>query len=181
MRAFMIERDLPGIGSAGEAELAAAAGNSNAALAQLAPRVQWQHSYVTGDRTYCLYLAEDEDAIREHQLLMDSWRPPPNARSTDPQTSHDAAGQTEKKYARGIVLLRAYAEAGPLGLTTEEAGIVTGLADDQDSGYWKRRSDLSRQGYLMRTGQTRRSTQNREQQVYAITRDGLELLEALGV
>lgn len=69
MRAFMIERDLPGIGSAGEAELAAAAGNSNAALAQLAPRVQWQHSYVTGDRTYCLYLAEDEDAIREHARI----------------------------------------------------------------------------------------------------------------
>ena len=129
----------------------------------------------------CNWEGIGEDAIREHQLLMDSWRPPPNARSTDPQTSHDAAGQTEKKYARGIVLLRAYAEAGPLGLTTEEAGIVTGLADDQDSGYWKRRSDLSRQGYLMRTGQTRRSTQNREQQVYAITRDGLELLEALGV
>lgn len=69
MRAFMIERDLPGIGSAGEAELAAAAGNSNAALAQLAPRVQWQHSYVTGDRTYCLYLAEDKDAIREHARI----------------------------------------------------------------------------------------------------------------
>lgn len=66
MRAFMIERDLPGIGSAGKAELAAAAGNSNAALAQLA---QWQHSYVTGDRTYCLYLAEDEDAIREHARI----------------------------------------------------------------------------------------------------------------
>jgi hypothetical protein len=69
MRAFIIERDLPGIGSAGKAELAAAARNSNVALAQLAPRVQWQHSYVTGDRTYCLYLAQDEDAIREHARI----------------------------------------------------------------------------------------------------------------
>ena len=69
MKAFMIERDLPGIGSADDAELAAAAGTSNAALAQLAPRVQWQHSLVAGDRTYCLYLAEDEDAIREHARI----------------------------------------------------------------------------------------------------------------
>ena len=69
MKAYMIERELPGIGSAGESDLAAAAGTSNKALAQLAPRVQWQHSYVTGDRTYCVYLAQDEDAIREHARL----------------------------------------------------------------------------------------------------------------
>ena len=69
MKAFMIERELPGIGSAGETDLAVAASTSNKALAQLAPRVQWQHSYVTGDRTYCVYLAEDEDSIREHARL----------------------------------------------------------------------------------------------------------------
>jgi hypothetical protein len=69
MNAFMIERDMPGIGAAGDADLAAAAVTSNAALAQLAPRVQWQHSYVTGDRTYCVYLADDEDAIREHARI----------------------------------------------------------------------------------------------------------------
>lgn len=69
MKAYMIERDLPGIGSAGDTDLAVAASTSNKALAQLAPRVQWQHSYVTGDRTYCVYLAEDEDAIREHARL----------------------------------------------------------------------------------------------------------------
>jgi hypothetical protein len=69
MKAYMIERELPGIGSAGDSDLAAAASTSNKALAQLAPRVQWQHSYVTGDRTYCVYLAENEDAIREHARL----------------------------------------------------------------------------------------------------------------
>jgi hypothetical protein len=69
MKAYMIERELPGIGSAGDTDLAAAASTSNKALAQLAPRVQWQHSYVTGDRTYCVYLAENEDAIREHARL----------------------------------------------------------------------------------------------------------------
>lgn len=69
MKAYMIERGLPGIGSAGDEDLAAAAVTSNAALARLAPRVQWQHSYVTGDRTYCVYLAEDEDAILEHARI----------------------------------------------------------------------------------------------------------------
>ena len=69
MKAYMIERDLPGIGSAGDEDLSTAAGTSNAALAQLAPRVQWQHSYVTADRTFCVYLAQDEDAIREHARI----------------------------------------------------------------------------------------------------------------
>lgn len=69
MKAYIVERDLPGIGSVGTAELATAAGTSNEALARLAPRVQWQHSYVAGERTFCLYLAEDEEAIREHARL----------------------------------------------------------------------------------------------------------------
>ncbi len=43
-----------------------AARTSNGALAQLAPRVQWDHSYVAGNKTFCIYLAEDEDAIRKH-------------------------------------------------------------------------------------------------------------------
>jgi hypothetical protein len=47
-------------------ELKAATGTSNAALATLAPKVQWQESFVTKDKTFCIYLAEDEDAIREH-------------------------------------------------------------------------------------------------------------------
>ncbi|MFN3143894.1 MAG: DUF4242 domain-containing protein [Paracoccaceae bacterium] len=47
-------------------ELCGAARTSNDALAQLSPRVQWQHSYVAGDKTFCVYLAEDEAAIREH-------------------------------------------------------------------------------------------------------------------
>lgn len=50
-------------------ELCGAAGVSNVALAKLAPRVQWQHSYLAGDKTFCIYLAEDEDAIREHAQI----------------------------------------------------------------------------------------------------------------
>jgi hypothetical protein len=69
MKKYMIERELPGIGQADPATLARAAATSNAALAKLAPRVQWQQSYVCGDKTFCVYLAEDEEAIREHSRL----------------------------------------------------------------------------------------------------------------
>jgi hypothetical protein len=63
MRAFVIEREIPGIGAMSAEEHCGAAATSNAALAKLAPRVHWQHSYVTGDKTFCIYLAEDEAAI----------------------------------------------------------------------------------------------------------------------
>ncbi|WP_137700327.1 DUF4242 domain-containing protein [Marimonas lutisalis] len=69
MKAYIIERDLPGIGSMSAAELAGAAATSNEALAKLAPRVQWQHSYVANDKSFCVYLAEDEAAIRQHAEL----------------------------------------------------------------------------------------------------------------
>ncbi len=69
MRMFVIERELPGIGAKEIAELRAAAEKSNEALAQLALRVQWQQSYVAGDKTFCIYLAEDEAAIKEHSEI----------------------------------------------------------------------------------------------------------------
>ena len=69
MRMFVIERDLPAVGSMEHHELRDAAQKSNEALKQLAPRVQWQHSYVAGDKTFCVYLAEDEGAIQEHAEL----------------------------------------------------------------------------------------------------------------
>jgi hypothetical protein len=66
VKKFVIERDLPGVGSMSGDELSGAAHTSNGALAELGPRIQWQHSYVAGDKTFCIYLAEDEEAIREH-------------------------------------------------------------------------------------------------------------------
>ena len=69
MRMFVIEREIPEIGKKQVAELRAAAEKSNEALRQLAPRVQWQHSYVTGDKTFCIYLAEDEAAVMEHAKI----------------------------------------------------------------------------------------------------------------
>ena len=69
MRKFIIERELPKVGSLEREELKAAAGKSNAALAELAPRVQWVESYVADDKTFCVYLAENEDVIQEHARL----------------------------------------------------------------------------------------------------------------
>jgi len=69
MRKFIIERDIPGIGGMSPAELGAASAQSNRALAELAPRVQWQQSYVAGNKTFCVYLAEDEAAIARHAEL----------------------------------------------------------------------------------------------------------------
>lgn len=66
MKKYVIERAIPGVGGMSTEELCGAARTSNDALAQLSPRVQWQHSYVAGDKTFCVYLAEDEAAIREH-------------------------------------------------------------------------------------------------------------------
>lgn len=66
MKRYMIERNIPSVGAMGQDELKGAAGASNSALAQLAPNIQWQHSYVAENKTFCVYLAENEDAIREH-------------------------------------------------------------------------------------------------------------------
>jgi len=69
MKRFMIERKIPGVHLMGEKDLSGAAKTSNDALAQLAPRVQWVQSYVSKDQTFCVYLAENEDVIREHARL----------------------------------------------------------------------------------------------------------------
>ena len=70
LKRFMIERDIPGIGGMSVVELCGAARTSNQALHKIgSSSIQWQHSYVAGDKTFCLYLAEDEDAIREHARI----------------------------------------------------------------------------------------------------------------
>lgn len=69
MHRFVIERDIPAVGSFDQDQLRDASRTSNGALAKLAPRVQWEHSYVAGDKTFCVYLADDEVAIHEHAKL----------------------------------------------------------------------------------------------------------------
>ena len=66
MKRYVIEREIPKVGSFEKVQLRDASRTSNSALAQLAPRVQWDHSYVAADKTFCVYLAEGEEAIRKH-------------------------------------------------------------------------------------------------------------------
>ncbi len=66
MPKYVIERELPGLGLLSPEELAATAAQSNTVLAEMSPDIQWQHSYVTDDKMYCLYLAPDAETVREH-------------------------------------------------------------------------------------------------------------------
>jgi hypothetical protein len=66
MRKYVIERDIPAVGTFEREQLREAAKTSNAALAKLSPDVQWVESYVTDDKTFCIYLAKDEDVIKRH-------------------------------------------------------------------------------------------------------------------
>ncbi len=66
MRRYIIERDIPQVGSLEREQLKEAAAKSNKALASLAPKVQWVESFVAADKTFCVYLAEDEAVIRRH-------------------------------------------------------------------------------------------------------------------
>jgi hypothetical protein len=69
MRKFLIERDLPGAGQMSQAEFRQVAKKSVNVLRSLGSDIQWIHSYVTGDKLYCVYLAEDAELIREHARL----------------------------------------------------------------------------------------------------------------
>jgi hypothetical protein len=69
MQKYIIERDIPEVGSLERAQLKEAAAKSNEALAQLAPDIQWVESYVADDKTFCVYLAKDEALIRRHAEL----------------------------------------------------------------------------------------------------------------
>ena len=69
MKRYVIEREVPGFGANDDRGFCNAAKTSNSALSKLAPKVQWEHSYVIGNGTFCVYLAEDETAIREHARI----------------------------------------------------------------------------------------------------------------
>ena len=66
MPKFVIEREIPGAGNLSDEELKEIARKSVEVLKGMGPEIQWLQSYVTGDKIYCVYLAPDEGAIREH-------------------------------------------------------------------------------------------------------------------
>lgn len=66
MAQFVIEREIPGAGSLSEPEIRELSLRSLQTLTDMGPQIQWLHSYVTEDKLYCVYLAPDENMIREH-------------------------------------------------------------------------------------------------------------------
>ena len=63
---FVIEREVAGAGTLSESQVREISLRSLQALKDIGPQIQWLHSYVTEDKVYCVYLAPDEDNIREH-------------------------------------------------------------------------------------------------------------------
>ena len=66
MPKYVIEREITGAGDLSAQELQAISQTSCGVLQQMGPQIQWLHSYVTGDKIYCLYIAPNEQTIREH-------------------------------------------------------------------------------------------------------------------
>lgn len=66
MKRFVIEREIPKVGTLDCKQLQTAAKQSNGALEQLGPDIQWIESFVADDKTFCVYLAKDEDIIQRH-------------------------------------------------------------------------------------------------------------------
>ncbi|HST54159.1 MAG TPA: DUF4242 domain-containing protein [Pyrinomonadaceae bacterium] len=66
MPKYLIEREIPGAGDLSQQELQAISQKSCGVLREMGPQIQWVESYVTGDKIYCVYIAPDEAAVREH-------------------------------------------------------------------------------------------------------------------
>jgi hypothetical protein len=69
MNRYVIERDMPGVGTMQREQFREAAQKSNSVLAELAPDVQWIESYVTDDKIYCVYMAKDAGVVKKHAEL----------------------------------------------------------------------------------------------------------------
>ena len=69
MKRYVIERNIPGVGGLNREQLKGAAAKSNAALAKFSGKVQWEQSFVVDDKTFCIYRADDEAAIRDHAQI----------------------------------------------------------------------------------------------------------------
>jgi hypothetical protein len=66
MKTYIIEREIPGAGNFSPDQLKAISQTSCGVLRQMGPQIEWLHSYVAGDKIYCIYKAENEDLVREH-------------------------------------------------------------------------------------------------------------------
>ncbi len=66
MKTYLIEREIPDAGKLTPEELKAISQKSNGVLKEMGPKIEWQQSYVTGNKIVCIYKAESEELIREH-------------------------------------------------------------------------------------------------------------------
>jgi hypothetical protein len=66
MPKYVIEREIPGAGKMNDQQLKEISQHSCGVLSQMGPQIQWVHSYVTGDKIYCVYNAPNEEMVREH-------------------------------------------------------------------------------------------------------------------
>lgn len=66
MPKYVIERNIPGAGKLSAADLKAISQKSCGVLSHMGPQIQWVQSYVTGDKIYCIYIAPNEEMVREH-------------------------------------------------------------------------------------------------------------------
>jgi hypothetical protein len=69
MKRYVVERHIPGVGSWNAAQLTAVAATSNTAVAKLSGQIQWLHSHIAADNTFCVYIADSEVTVREHSRL----------------------------------------------------------------------------------------------------------------
>ena len=89
LQRFIIEREIPKVGSLDAAQLRDAAAKSNDVLRRLGPDIQWVESYIAADRMFCVYLAADESIIRQHAQMsgFPASRAVPILRRIDPTTA----------------------------------------------------------------------------------------------
>ena len=66
MPKYVIEREMPGVGQLSAEELVGASQNSCGVLTEMGPQIQWVQSYVTGDKIYCVYVAQNEEQVLQH-------------------------------------------------------------------------------------------------------------------
>jgi len=66
MPKYVIEREIPGVGNMSPQDLQSVSRKSCSVLRNMGPEIQWLHSYVTGDKIYCVYIAPNEEMVREH-------------------------------------------------------------------------------------------------------------------
>ena len=92
MKKYIIEREIAKVGSLNAEQLRGAAAKSNEALCKLGSDVQWLESYVADDKTFCVYLAKDEEIIRKHAELsgFPATKITEIGKMMDPSTAHKA-------------------------------------------------------------------------------------------